>query len=46
MVLSEQKHSYVLVSVFAGEKGAGQEVLRQGETDKTDKKDIFIEIIP
>lgn len=44
MVLSEQKHSYILVSVFA----AGGELGRRFETRRdrqTDKKDIFIEII-
>lgn len=38
MVLGEQKHSYILVSVFTGGWGAGQ------KTRDTDRKDIFIEI--
>lgn len=44
MILSEQKHSYILVSVFAGGVGSWAGGLRQGETDKRTKKDIFIEI--
>lgn len=50
MVLSEQKHSYILVSVFARGWGVeGGELGRRFETRRdrqTDKKDIFIEIIP
>lgn len=44
MILSEQKHSYILVSVFAG---GGWELGKRFETRRdrqTDKKDIFIEI--
>lgn len=48
MVLSEQKHSYILVSVFAGEGGGVvRELGRRFETRRDrqrDKKDIFIEI--
>lgn len=39
MVLGEQKHSYILVSVFAGGSGAGQSTRRD-----TDRNDIFIQI--
>lgn len=35
MVLGEQKHSYILVSVFAGGKGAGQETRRDTQTEMT-----------
>lgn len=41
--LSEQKHSYIVVSVFTGGRVPG----RRFETNRdsqTDKKDIFIEI--
>lgn len=48
MILSEQKHSYILVSVFAGGGGGGlgvrQEVFETRRDRQTDKKDIFIEI--